>query len=86
MGKMSPKAVNAGTQYRKLQSDYSGAINSLFPKINDTFVKSAKKGSYVSLGSMFARPGKVQNVEEAYKSIDEAYKLITPDVAKGMMF
>lgn len=86
MGKMSQKAVDAGTQYRKLQSDYSGVINSLFPKINDTFVKSAKQESYVSLGAMFARPGKVQNVQKAFKSIDEAYKLITPDVAKGMMF
>ena len=86
MGKMSSKAVDAGKQYRKLQSDYSGAINSLFPKINDGFVKSAKRESYSSLGAMFARPGKVENVEKALKSIDEAYKLITPNIAKGMMF
>ena len=86
MGKMSQKAMNAGTQYRRLQSDYSGAINSLFPKVNDTFVKSAKKQSYTSLAAMFSRPGKVENVEKAFKSIDDAYKLIKPEDAKGMMF
>ena len=86
MGKMSQKAVDAGKQYRVLQSEYSGAVNSLFPTVNEGFVKQAKKGVYTSLGAMFANKGKVQNVEASLKSIDQAYKLIAPDVAKSMQF
>lgn len=41
---------------------------------------------YTSLGAMFARPGKVQNVNQAMKSIDDAYKLIDPGVAKTLQF
>ena len=86
MGTMSQKAVNAGASYRKLQENYSTSINSLFPKVNESFVKQAKKGMYTSLGAMFARPGKVQNVNQAMKSIDDAYKLIDPGVAKTLQF
>lgn len=40
---MSQKAVNAGASYRKLQENYSTSINSLFPKVNESFVKQAKR-------------------------------------------
>jgi hypothetical protein len=80
MKKVDPKAA---LSYRTLQRNYSETTNALYPEINTRFITQAGKGGFSSLGKMFSMAGASDNIGMAFRSIDTAYKQISPkDIAK----
>ena len=80
MKKVDPKAA---LSYRTLQRNYSETTNALYPEINTRFITQAGKGGFSSLGKMFSMAGASDNIGMAFRSIDTAYKQMSPkDIAK----
>jgi hypothetical protein len=80
MKKVDPKAA---LSYRTLQRNYSEITNALYPEINTRFITQAGKGGFSSLGKMFSMAGASDNIGMAFRSIDTAYKQMSPkDIAK----
>ena len=80
MGKLDPVL---GKEFRQLQKSYGQKMNTMFPDINTRFMTQAGKGGFSSLGRMFSLHGASDNISATMKSIDKAYKQMSPkDLAK----
>ncbi len=63
-------------KYADTKKSFALSTEGLLPKINDSFIRNAKKGQYTPLGRLITNVGSVDQIVALNKSIDEAYRLI----------
>tara|TARA_R100000781_G_scaffold102439_1_gene65941 strand:- start:479 stop:2410 length:1932 start_codon:yes stop_codon:yes gene_type:complete len=83
---MSKLDAGAGKEYRRLQNSYKNDIDTLFPKINRSFVNNANKGVYETMGRVFTASNKAENINAFMKSLERAYKLVPKNELQNLPF
>tara|TARA_R110000850_G_scaffold58668_2_gene136140 strand:- start:489 stop:2528 length:2040 start_codon:yes stop_codon:yes gene_type:complete len=81
--KIDPKAARS---YAKIRREYGEGMNTIFPDINSTFVSKAGDGAYGAIGRMFTLPNSTDNVKFVLKSLDRAYKELSPSELAKLPF
>ena len=83
---MKKKNPEVAEEFIALQKSYGENMNSIFPKVNQSFLNQAEKGDYASLGRMFLSPQKSDHVKIIMKSIDDSYKVLGKKGAAALPF
>lgn len=63
-------------KYKAMKDAYAEGIQGILPKINNSFVTSASKGDYKSLGMLLTGAGNIDQVLAFKKSLRESFKQI----------
>ncbi len=69
----------AAESYKVLKGAYGQGIDTLFPKINKSFMRTAKQGSYLGLGNLAAKATNLNQIAAMKKSLTEAFKQASKD-------
>lgn len=82
------KGINpdAAEAYRGLKGAYGEGVNALFPRINKTFITSAKQGSYLGLGNLAARATNLNQIQALRGSLQKAYAEASKDPKVALPF
>lgn len=73
-----------GKQYKDTKKAFGIATQGLLPKINESFIRNAKKGQYTPLGKLITNAGTADQIRALNASIDQAYKLIPTSKLKDL--
>jgi len=76
MKDINPDAADA---YRGLKQQYADGINTLFPRINKTFMSAANRGSFLGLGNLAAQATNLNQVMAMRDSLKKAFAEASKD-------
>lgn len=76
MKDINPDAADA---YRGLKQQYADGINTLFPRINKTFMSAANRGSFLGLGNLAAQATNLNQVMAMRNSLQKAFAEASKD-------